>query len=488
MNVSVLLDVAAAMDADRPIVVDTRGRWTLAAVKQRALSFAGLLAELGRPGPVAYIDSQSADVPACFFGSSYAGRPFAPLNFRGDRNLIEHCLRVLEPAVVVCGDRYRPLIPSGVEVWSPEDTLSGLGTDGGVHAEAFDPDAVAAFVFTSGTTSAPKAAALKHRHLTAYVLGTTEPLGEPPSTATLVATPNYHIATVANVLTSTYAGRRMVFLDRFTPANWLATARNEAITHAFVVPTMLQRITQALAAGETPPASLRVVAYGGAPTARTTIEAALTLFGAGTGFVNAYGLTETSSTISLLTPDDHREAFASEDPEIRSRLDSVGSPLQGVEVRLDEAGQILVRGAQVSGEYSGAERRVLDGWLATGDLGRIDDAGFLFIEGRLDDMIIRGGENISPLEIEEVLRRFPEVAEAVVVGVSDLEWGQRIVAAVELREPVNPEELSARLVPLLPSFKRPERIVVLDELPRTDLGKLQRRRVRDLLTQEPGEA
>jgi acyl-CoA synthetase (AMP-forming)/AMP-acid ligase II len=215
---------------------------------------------------------------------------------------------------------------------------------------------------------------------------------------------------------------------------------------------------------------------------RPVLERALRIFPA-TGFVNAYGLTETASSVAVLSPDDHRAAMASADPATRDRLGSVGRALPGIEfqIRADDgqilgtgqSGLVFVRGEQISGEYGGES--VLDegGWFPTRDRGRLDADGYLFIEGRADDTIIRGGENIAPAEIEDVLLSHPGISEAAVVGVPDPEWGQRLVAVVvgagdqaELRQFVKDR---------LRSAKTPDEIVFRAELPKTETGKLLRR-------------
>jgi acyl-CoA synthetase (AMP-forming)/AMP-acid ligase II len=194
-------------------------------------------------------------------------------------------------------------------------------------------------------------------------------------------------------------------------------------------------------------------------------------------FVNAYGLTETSSTIAVLTPDDHRVCFASEDPAVRGRLASVGKPLPTVEVEIRD-GEVWVRGEQVSGEYRGREATLTeDGWFQTNDSGRLDDDGYLYVEGRLDDVIVRGAENLSPGEIEDVLIEHPAVAEAAVVGVPDDEWGEVVVAAVVLGAggSTTEAELQTLVGEQLRSSRVPTRIEIRTELPYTETGKLLRR-------------
>ncbi len=189
---------------------------------------------------------------------------------------------------------------------------------------------------------------------------------------------------MAALLSSIYSGRRIVQLPAFSPEAWLALAERERITNAFVVPTMLARIVEALeASGAKAPATLRAVAYGGGKMPLPVIERAMRLF-ASTDFTNAYGLTETSSTLAVLGPADHREAAGSADPNVRRRLSSVGKPLPGVEIEIRDAegkpvgpgerGEICVRGEQVSGEYLGRASRVgPDGWFPTNDAGFLDE-------------------------------------------------------------------------------------------------------------------
>ena len=332
-------------------------------------------------------------------------------------------------------------------------------------------------LFTSGTSATPKAAVLDHANLLSYVLNTVEFGAAGEDEATLLAVPPFHVAGVAAVLTSCYAGRRVVPLASFSAEAWLDVARREAVTHAFVVPTMLARIVALMEAdGGARVPTLRTLSYGGARMPLPVLERALQLF-PDTGFVNAYGLTETSSTVCVLGPDDHRAAFASADPAMRRRLGSVGTPVPGVEVAVVD-GEIRVRGAQVAAAGT-------DGWLRTGDRGLIDDDGYVFVEGRADDVIIRGGENISPAEVEDALLRHESVTAAAVAGVADEEWGERVGAMVVLLPgaQVTGDELAGFARELLGSLKAPEVVLVRDELPLTPTGKVLRRQVRIELEQ-----
>jgi acyl-CoA synthetase (AMP-forming)/AMP-acid ligase II len=211
------------------------------------------------------------------------------------------------------------------------------------------------------------------------------------------------------------------------------------------------------------------------------------------GFVNAYGLTETSSTIAVLDPEDHRVAWKSSDPEIRKRLGSVGRPIPTLELQVrdmdgqpvgaGERGEIWVRGEQVAGEYLDRQASRTDGWFPTHDGGFLDDEGYLYVEGRLDDVIVRGAENMSPGEIEEVLLAHPAVADACVIGLPDDEWGERVVAAVVTVGGVSVSEPELRdwVAGRLRSSRTPETIQFRTELPYTETGKLLRRVLRSEL-------
>jgi acyl-CoA synthetase (AMP-forming)/AMP-acid ligase II len=254
---------------------------------------------------------------------------------------------------------------------------------------------------------------------------------------------------------------------------------------------MLARIVDALAGNASADLPhLRALAYGGGKMPQSVIERAMRLF-PGTDFTNAYGLTETSSTISVLGPEDHRAAAASSEPSVRRRLVSVGRPLPSVEVEIrdeggkplgpGERGEVHVRGEQVSGEYLGRGSTLLpDGFFATRDGGWLDEEGYLFLEGRIDDVIVRGGENLSPGEIEDVLLEHPAVLDCAVVGVPDEQWGEAVAAAVVVRSghAVSAEELQDWVRARLRSSRVPQRIAFRDALPYNETGKLLRRVVR----------
>jgi acyl-CoA synthetase (AMP-forming)/AMP-acid ligase II len=257
---------------------------------------------------------------------------------------------------------------------------------------------------------------------------------------------------------------------------------------------MLDRIVSALESQAVALPTLRNLAYGGSKVALPLVRKALGLL-PDVGFVNAYGLTETSSTIAVLTPDDHRDAMASTDVTVTRRLGSVGQPVPGVELQIrneggqvlgpGETGELFVRGEQVSGRYAEIGSVLdADGWFPTKDVAWLDEEGYLFIGGRSDDTIIRGGENIAPAEIEDVLVEHPHVHDCAVVGPDDPQWGQIIVAVVvpAAGADPDPDELREHVRSQLRGSRTPDRVVFRDELPTNATGKVLRRELVQELT------
>ena len=487
MNLSLLLEMASSASDERVAVVS--GDVALSAIDLDAAArrVATRFLEMGATG-VVYCGTNDVSFPIALFAASYAGIPFIPLNYRLGVEQLQPLVEANAGAVVVA--EVMPVVGADAAMTIDRRELldEAFASSGDVELPGFvDPEDVAVLLYTSGTSGTPKAAILRHRHLTAYVIGTVEFAGAEPEQAALVTVPPYHIAGMANLLSNLYAGRRIVYLDAFDAEVWIDTVRREGVTQAMVVPTMLARVVTHLDGRPAELPTLRTLSYGGARMPLPVLEQALELF-AGTGFVNAYGLTETSSTIALLGPEDHAAAFEG-DPVAKVRLGSVGKVLPGIEVEVrDEDGTVLpvgepglvfLRGEQVSGEYDAGSVVDEAGWFPTRDRGWIDADDYLFIEGRADDTIIRGGENIAPAEIEDVLVRHPAVDSACVVGLPNEEWGQSIAAAVVLSagRSVTVEELQAYCREHLRGSKTPETIVFRDELPHTPTGKLLRREV-----------
>ncbi|WP_380876753.1 hypothetical protein ACFB49_09980 [Sphingomonas sp. DBB INV C78] len=490
MNIFMMLEMAADAMGDRVAVVSGDASLTYGELLVAARG-AAALAQASGALRLAFLDINGLAAPVALFGAALAGIPYVPINYRLTAPEIAALLERVSPALLICESGEAP---AGISRITPADFLARAQAGGGEDLVAPDEDrGIAVELFTSGTTGVPKAAILRHDNLLAYILGSVEFMGADEGDAAIVTVPPYHIAGISAVLSSVYAGRRMVQLPNFEPGAWLDLARRHGISNAFLVPTMLQRIVEHLDAGDGAAAlpALRALAYGGGKMPLAVIERAMALF-PDVDFTNAYGLTETSSTICLLDPAAHRAAVASDDPAVRRRLGSVGRALPAIELVIrdedgrpvspGEAGLVFVRGDQVAGEYHGLGSQTdAQGWFPTRDRGWVDEEGYLFLDGRADDVIVRGGENISPGEIEDVLGGHPAVAECAVVAMPDAEWGEGVAAAVVIAvgAEVSVEELQALVRGRLRSSRVPQAIRFVEALPYNETGKLLRRVIRE---------
>jgi len=482
MGIDLILDMAAGAHGDRVALGRRAGGLSFADLDRAAAGGAGVLRASGA-GSIAYIGLNGPVLPALMFAATRAGIPLTPLNYRLSAGQLRALLAELDRPYVVADPAFMPAVAAAAP---SEEWLDLALASEPVAPAQVDDSAPAVVLFTSGTTSKPKAVVLRHSHLLSYVLETVEFGSADAEDAVLVSVPPYHIAGVGSVLSNLYAGRRMTYLPDFHPGEWLQLVQHDRVTHAMVVPTMLARIVGELDGATADAPALRSIAYGGARMPSTVLRAALNAF-PGSDFVNAYGLTETSSTIAVLGPEDHRAALAGDAVAI-TRLGSVGRMVPGVQCQIrgehgeplapGETGEIWVRGAQVSGEYQGIGS-VLDefGWFPTRDRGRLDADGYLFLDGRSDDTIIRGGENIAPAEIEDVLIEHPAVDQVVVLGAPDEEWGERIVAVIVPAAGADPDphDLRACVKARLRSSRTPDEVVFRSELPYTATGKVLRR-------------
>ncbi|BBY76155.1 AMP-dependent ligase [Mycolicibacterium parafortuitum] len=498
MSISLLLEMAAETDPDRTALVCDELRLSTAELSTLADGGAGVITASGARH-LAYVGTGGAMLPLLLFASARAAIPVTPLNYRLSAEGLRALLDRLPDPLVVVDDEYRDAVGDSYRTIGSAEFLTAART-AEPAAQFADPDSVGVVLFTSGTTSTPKAVELSHTNLTSYIMGTVEFASAEPDDAALICVPPYHIAGVSAALSNLYAGRKMVYLRHFDAQRWVDLVAAERVTSATVVPTMLDRIVTVLETTHTTLPTLRTLAYGGSKVPLPLVRKALSLL-PDVGFVNAYGLTETSSTIAVLTPDDHRAALTATDDAAMRRLGSVGQPVPGIEVQIraddgtvlgpNEPGELYVRGEQVSGKYTGIGS-VLDanGWFPTKDVAYLDEAGYLFIGGRSDDTIIRGGENIAPAEIEDVLVEHPHVRDCAVVGADDPQWGQIIVAVVVAHHGAqpDPEELRAHVRSQLRGSRTPDRVIFREELPTNATGKVLRRELISELNQDPSPA
>jgi len=495
MNILFLLEAIAGMYGDRAAVSAGDLRITYEALLTRAQRLAGPLGAHAAGRPVLYVGANSAAFVELLFGSAAAGVPLIPVNFRATRAEFAHILRVCGCAMAIAEPRYGEALRAAARGAGSElrvvdvDALDGLrAAEVPLPSETSD---MAVGLFTSGTTGPAKLVRLTHENLSSYVLGTVIAGSADDDEAALLSAPVYHVAAIANMLSTVFRGRRLVLLPQFDAEQWVRVAATERVTHAMVVPTMLAGILDVVEREHIRLDALRSLSYGGSKASEQLVVRALRVL-PHVDFVNAFGLTETSSTVAMLDPEDHRAALASDDPAVRRRLRAVGRPVPGIELQIrdgkcvlaaGEVGRICLRGDQIASTYADGKSILdRDGWLVTGDNGYLDQGGYLFVVDRSDDVIIRGGENISPDEIEEVLRGHPLVEDAAVVGVPDPHWGQIVVAAYEGSAAAE-LDLQAWVRADLAGYKVPVRIRHLETLPRNPLGKILRREVQMVMAQ-----
>lgn len=486
MDLALLLDMAADGHDSRTLLGARSDGISAAQLARLAGGGASLLHDAGARNAV-LLSRNGPAMPHLLFAAAVAGIPFTALNYRLSTEQLREQISRLESPYLVIEEPYRAVVEGLDHVITVTEFAAHSVSAPAADAAFNGANSVAAKLFTSGTTSSPKIVPLRHENLFAYVSQTVEFGAAGADEAALVCVPPYHVAALGSVLTNLYAGRRVVYLPDFDADEWLRVVRTEHVTSAMLVPTMISRIVERLGGRVAEAPGLRQIAYGGAKMPAPVLERALLAF-PDCGFVNAYGLTETSSTIALLGPEDHREALSSTDPEVRARLASVGRAIPGIEMQVRDddgtaitdgsVGELWVRGAQVSGEYEGVGSALdADGWFPTKDRARLDRDGYVFVEGRSDDVIIRGGENIAPSEIEDVLLRHPAIQDVAVIGAPDDEWGERIVAVVVRRRgsDVTASEVREWVRSQVRGSRTPDEVVWRDELPMTATGKLLRR-------------
>jgi O-succinylbenzoic acid--CoA ligase len=362
-----------------------------------------------------------------------------PVNTRLTAAEIEAELERVRPALTVA---------EGPDLGLTEADLPLLGEH--------DLDALHCRILTSGTSGTARPVGLTYGNHLWSAVGSAFNLGVEPTDRWLCCLPLFHIGGLSIPMRSVIYGTAAVVHDGFDVDRVAASLEGDGVTLISLVATQLTRLLEA----EVDLLPLRAVLLGGGPVPEEVLEEAI---GRGATVVQTYGLTEAASQVTTLSPGDASR-----------KLGSAGRPLLTTHLRIQD-GEILVQGPTVA---PGAADE--DGWLHTGDLGRIDDEGFLYVIDRLGDLIVSGGENVLPAEVEEVLLRHPDVVDAAAVGRADSEWQEAVTAVVVLRDgvEVSPEELRSHCASALAGYKVPKRVEFVAELPRTPAGKLLRRQLR----------
>jgi acyl-CoA synthetase (AMP-forming)/AMP-acid ligase II len=458
-----------------------------------------LLALGARKGSrVAYLDRTAPEVVELLFATSKIGAVTVPLNWRLAPRELSVILEDARPRVLVAGSTYAGLAGELTADLSPAPELIVVGAgyehllaahdpvDPGVRGDSGD---VVLQLYTSGTTGVPKGVLTTHRNLAAAA-ETSPHWAFDCDSVSLTPLPMFHIGGIGWAFLGLWNGATTILVSEFDPEAVLDVLEQKRVTNAVFVPTMLQLLTAVPGAAERDYSALRSIAYGASPITTPVLKAALRTFGC--PLYGVYGLTESTGGVIQLDPADH-------DPDgpRRHLLRSAGRPFPWVELRIadpatgavlgtGEVGEVWLRAPNVTPGYFNrpAETEAAlsgDGWLRTGDGGYVDEEGYLFLTDRIKDMIVSGGENVYPIEVEEALAQHPDVVDVTVIGVPHERWGEAVKALVVKRADSAPaaDELIAFARERLAGYKLPRSIDFVDEFPRTPSGKVLKRELRE---------
>ena len=500
-------DVIRRAAQHRPGVVALRHddrALTYAELDERSNRLAQALLGSGidRGARVAYLGRSAPEVIELLLAASKIGAVIVPLNWRLSPRELAGVLEdshaplliadagYLRTAQDLRADASRPLALRVVGCEHPDAYEPWLGAHDAVDPGGRgDPSDVIVQMYTSGTTGVPKGVLTTHRNLAAAA-ATSSRWGFDPYTVSLTPLPLFHIGGIGWVYCGLWHGATTILVSEFDAGKVLDTLERRRVTNPIFVPTMLQMLTAAPGAAERDYSALRSIVYGASPMTTTALRAALSTFSC--AMIGLYGLTETTGGIVHLDGSDHDA-----DGPRQYLLRSAGRPYEWVELRIVEpasgedlpaqtVGEVWLRAPNVMSGYFNrpietAAALTADGWLRTGDGGYVDDEGYLYLTDRIKDMIVSGGENVYPIEVEEVLSQHPEVAEVAVIGVPDEHWGEAVKALVIGRDGQAPSQVDllefARV--RLAGYKLPRSIEVVDDLPRTPTGKVLKRELRE---------
>ena len=488
MNLFALLDQAAARFGDRGAVY--RGehqQLTWAQLRDRALRLAGSLRGLGPGARVAVASENSPEIVELMFAVWAAECVYLPINYKLHPREMQQILDDAGAAVVFASPRIAtdltPATETPLEVIGSQAYQARLAAEP-VKPPSTEPAELAWLFYTSGTTGRSKGAMLSHRNLMAMTVAHLADFDSPDEDCSLVHGAPMSHGSGLYIPPYVLRGARQVIPASagFEPEEFLDLCDRHPGCSAFLAPTMVARLVQT---GRPCPRNLRTIVYGGGPMYVESLKKAMAAFGP--VFVQLYGQGEAPMTITGLRRGDH---VGADD----ATLGSVGYARSGVDVAvlrndgsaaaIGEIGEIVCRGDVVMSGYwrnpEATAATLQHGWLHTGDMGSFDERGFLTLRDRSKDVVISGGSNIYPREVEEALLEHPDVVEAGVVGARDEEWGEIVVAFIVGE--AKPAELDAHLLNRIARFKRPKRYEYIDELPKNSYGKVLKRSLRERLS------
>lgn len=518
MNTTDFLSIVTSICPDRVAIVFEGKRYTFNQLNNRANRLGNALSNLGvdKGDRLAVLQVNCNQCVETYFAAAKLGAIYVPLNFRAKGDELTYMLNSSEANTLFVGERYIDLVSSLTsELTSVKDFISIESKHHGllyyedmllsspaeeVVTEISDDDTTI-LLYTAGTTGLPKGVMLSHNSFAIYVLENVTPADLELEERNILTAPLYHVAGIQAMMAAIYGGRTLIMERQFEPVEWMLLVETEKANRAMMVPTMLKQLMDHPDFGKHDLSSLQVITYGAAPMPLQVIKKAVDVF-PGVSFINAFGQTETASTITTLGPEDHIITGSEEEREKKlRRLASIGKPMADVEMKIvddeghelpvGQVGEIVARGPRVMTGYWKDEEKTektidKEGWLHTGDMGYMDEDGYFFLAGRTTDMIIRGGENISPEEVEAVLHSHPKIEEAAVIGVRDEEWGEqpRAIVVVKPGEIATTDEIIEYCRARMSSFKRPRSVIFVSELPRNPMGKVLKR----VLREQYGEA
>jgi len=513
MNTTEFLNITSLIAPDRTAIVFDGKRISYSELSERVNRLANGLADLGviAGDRVATMQVNCNEYIEAYFASAKLDAVFVPLNFRAIPDEIEFMVKDSGPKVFICGSRYMPMmdtlkpnLPSlehlicldgaNQEGWINYDELIIDSLPDEIFPSSNDED-LTMLMFTAGTTGSPKGVMLTHESFSSYILNNVSPAELDVEEKNILTVPLYHIAGVQAVIAAIYGGRTLIIQRQFEPAEWMTLVQTERANRAMMVPTMLKMLMDHEDFEEYDLTSLQVITYGAASMPLEVIKMAIRKF-PDTYFINAFGQTETAATITMLPPEDHILEGTEEEIEIKlNRLTSIGKPLPDVDVKIvneeggdvdvGDTGEIVASGGRLMKGYWNQEaataQALRGGWLYTGDLGYFDEDGYIYLSGRAKDFIKRGGEMVSPEEVEQILHSHPMIDEAAIIGIPDLSWGERVRAIVVPKpgETIDEKEVIEYCRSRMSGFKRPESVIIVDELPRNPLGKVLKRVLRE---------
>ena len=499
-------DVIRRHAAQRPLSVALRHgerELTYAELDERSNRLAqALLAGGVHAGTrVAYLDRSATEIVELLFAASKIGAVLVPLNWRLAPPELAAVLADAQAPLLIAGPAYRDVAADLVEPLSPAVSLVIVGEDYERWLAAHEPrdpggrgatGDVIVQMYTSGTTGVPKGVLTTHGNL-AMAAQASSRWAFDECSVSLTPLPMFHIGGIGWAYCGLWHGATTVLVSEFDPARVLDILERGRVTNAVLVPTMLQLLTAVPGAAERDYSALRSIAYGAAPITTPVLKASLRTFGC--ALFGLYGLTESTGGVVALEPEDHDPGGPREHllrsagrPYPWVEL-TIADPLSGAPLAPHAVGEVWLRGPNVTPGYFNrpaetAAALTPDGWLRTGDGGYVDDEGYLFLTDRIKDMIVSGGENVYPVEVEEALAQHADVADVAVIGVPDPHWGEAVKALIVARPGARPapEDIIAFARERLAGYKLPRSVDVVSELPRTPSGKVLKRELRERYT------